>query len=332
MNPSYSEFLPSVSILISTKDRRYDLKNALDSIKGLDYPKEKIEIIVVEETDNPQPIDGVKYIVIPREGRGFGYTRNVAIKNASHEIVVFTDDDCIVEMDWLKTLVKGFKDEGVAGVAGGVAVKNANIIGKCEIILGFPGGGLKYIYNSMGKPHETTQLSTCNCAFRKKVFDVVGYFHEDTKHSGEDYELAQRVSRKYKCLYNPEAIVYHKPRGTLYGVFKWFIRRGNTQISVMKIDKPYFFGHLWWLLKTSIILRIILLSVLFSSLNINLSTGFSSLLIIYWVVIVFRYRFYYRYYPEIAIAFVLPAIKLTMDFGMDAGKIEGLLKYLRITK
>jgi len=318
--------LPSVSILISTKDRRYDLNNALASIKELDYPKEKIEIVVVEETDKPEPIEGVKYIVIPREGRGFGYTRNIAIRNASNDIVVFTDDDCIIEKGWLRELVNGFKDEVVAGIAGGVKVKDANIIGKCEIILGFPGGGLKYIHNSKGKPRETTQLSTCNCAYRKKVFEEAGYFHEDTKYSGEDYELAQRVSRKYKCLYNPAAIVYHKPRGTLYGVLKWFIRRGNTQISVMKIDKPFYFNHLWWLLKTSIILRLILLYTLFSIFNVNLFFGFSVLLTAYWIIINFRYGFYYRHYPETAIAFVLPVIKLIMDFGMDAGKIDGLIR------
>lgn len=329
MNPSDSEFLPSVSILISTKDRRHDLKNALDSIKRLDYPKEKIEVVVVEETDIPQSIEGVKYIVIPREGRGFGYTRNIAIKNASHDIVVFTDDDCIVERDWLRELVKGFKDEGIAGVAGGVKVKDSNIIGKCEIILGFPGGGLKYIYHSKGNIHETTQLSTCNCAYRKKIFEELGYFHEDTKHSGEDYELARRVSRKYRCLYNPKAVVYHKPRGTLSGIFKWLVRRGNTQISVMKIDKPYFLEHLWWLLKTSIILRLILLYTIFLLFNVNLFIGFSALLTAYWIIINFRCRFYYSYYPEIPIALLLPVIKLIMDAGMEVGKIEGLLRWWR---
>lgn len=329
MNKLYSEYFPSVSILISTKDRRDDLIKVLDSIKELNYSNEKIEIVVVEETDNPQPIEGVKYIVIPREGRGFGYTRNIAVKNAAHDIVAFTDDDCIVEKNWLRELVKGFMDESVAGVAGGVMVKGANMIGKCEIILGFPGGGLRYIHNSGGKSHETTNLSTCNCAYRKKVFEEIGYFNENTKHSGEDYEFAQRVSRRYKCFYNPNAIVYHKPRGSIYGVFKWFIRRGNSEVSIMNIDKSYYWRHLWWLLKTSMILKLILIYFLILVLNINLLAGFLALIIIYWLFQASKYRFYYRYYPEKGIALILPAVKLVMDIGIEIGKIDSIFRWWR---
>jgi cellulose synthase/poly-beta-1,6-N-acetylglucosamine synthase-like glycosyltransferase len=329
MNQSDSYFLPHVSILISTKDRRFDLEKALNSVKKINYPWEKFEIVVVEETDSPKLIEGVKYISIPREGRGFGYTRNVAIKNASYKIVAFTDDDCIVDRDWLLELVQLFRDEEVAGVAGGVRLRDAGIIGKCEIILGFPGGGLKYLYYSRGIPYGTSHLSTCNCAYRKKVFEEIGYFNEDTKHSGEDYELALRVSQKYRCLYNPKAIVYHKPRGTISGIFKWFIRRGNTQISIMDIDSSNYFKHLWWLFKTSLFLRAVLFYIFFSLFHINPLIGFSVLLIPYWIFTVLRYSFYYLYYPELRIALVLPAVKLVMDTGMDVGKIEGVLRYWR---
>jgi GT2 family glycosyltransferase len=329
MNQSNSESLPNVSILISTKDRRDDLTNVLASIKEINYPKEKIEVVVVEETDKPQPINGAKYIVIPREGRGFGYTRNVAIKNASNDIVAFTDDDCIVEREWLKELMNGFKDKEIMGVAGGVMVKDSNIIGKCEIILGFPGGGLKYIHKSGGKTQETNQLSTCNCAYRKDVFNKIGYFHEDTKHSGEDYELAQRVSQRYKCTYNPTAIVYHKPRGTLYNIFKWFVRRGNTQVSILRIDKPNFIKHLWWLLKTSLFLKLLILYIFFLLLKIDPLFGFAASVVFYWFIIDFRYRYYYNYYPEAIIAIILPLVKFIMDFGTELGKIDGILRYMK---
>ncbi|PJB45652.1 MAG: hypothetical protein CO106_01310, partial [Deltaproteobacteria bacterium CG_4_9_14_3_um_filter_44_9] len=96
--------IKAISIAISTKDRRDDLAKLLASLERLDYPKEKIEMVVVEEADNPDPIEGVKYVFIPRLNKGYSYTRNVAVQNCSHEFIAFVDDDCIVTPSWLKGL------------------------------------------------------------------------------------------------------------------------------------------------------------------------------------------------------------------------------------
>lgn len=162
--------LPTVSILVITKDRRDELANLLSSLKKVDYPKELMEIVVVEEADSPKEIEDVKYIWIPRENKGFGYARNLTVKNANNEIVIFTDDDCIVTENWVREIIKPFPDERVLGVAGGVRIKGGGITGKCEEMLGFPGGGLKRIIESKGKIQKTNLLSTCNCAYRRSVF------------------------------------------------------------------------------------------------------------------------------------------------------------------
>jgi len=63
------ENVPAVSVVVCTKDRNEDLTLAIASLKDLQYPREKLEIVVVLETDDPQPMDGVEYIPIPRENR-----------------------------------------------------------------------------------------------------------------------------------------------------------------------------------------------------------------------------------------------------------------------
>ena len=73
--------LPPVSLVVITKDRCEDLSKCLSSLSTLDYPKEKLEIIVVEEADKPDLIQGIKYIHIPRKNRGWGYARNIGIRN-----------------------------------------------------------------------------------------------------------------------------------------------------------------------------------------------------------------------------------------------------------
>lgn len=134
--------IPSISIAISTKDRRVELSNLLASINNLNYPKDNIEIVVVEEGDNPIPIEGVKYVFLPRLNKGFGFTRNIAVKNCSQNLIAFVDDDCTVTAEWLNELLKCL-DDNIAGVTGGVLVKDCNVIGYCENLLGFPAGGLK---------------------------------------------------------------------------------------------------------------------------------------------------------------------------------------------
>jgi glycosyltransferase involved in cell wall biosynthesis len=91
---------PLVSVIIITKDRRDDLKKTIQSLQELNYPRDRLEVVVVEEADKPAEVKGVKYIFIPRMNKGFGYARNIGIKNAKGEIIVFTDDDCIVEGNW----------------------------------------------------------------------------------------------------------------------------------------------------------------------------------------------------------------------------------------
>ena len=315
--------LPTTSVIIITKDRRTELKKAIDSIRKIDYPKEKLEIIVVEEAHSPQEIEGVKYIFIPwKKRKDFGYPRNLGVKNAKNEIIVFTDDDCTVEKDWLKQLVSCIGKD-VAGVAGGVLVKDCNAVGYCENILGFPGGGLKKIIEAKSKISSTDQISTCNCAYQKLIFNDIGYFKENTPYSGEDYDFTQRVCRKYKCLYNPNAIVYHKARGNLWKIFRWFNRRGICQVYLVKMGTSKFLTYLWDNLSNSLIVRFLCLFLALSLIGQNKAYIYALLLVIYYFVIAFRYRFQWQKLHNIKTLLLTPVVKLVMDLGTDWGRIIG---------
>ena len=109
---------PLVSIVVITKDRRQDLLRAVDSLARLDYPRERMEVVVVEEGDEPGPLDGVEYVFLPRRDLGLGYARNAGVRRARGEVIAFTDDDCIVDPAWVRELVSGFDDPRIAGVAG----------------------------------------------------------------------------------------------------------------------------------------------------------------------------------------------------------------------
>lgn len=321
--------LPAVSVLISTKGRREELERALASLERLDYPHERLEIVVVEETDTPHSIEGVRYIALPEEGKGISYSRNIALKNARHEIVAFTDDDCLLEEKWLRELVGPFERPEVGGVAGAVLVKDTGAIGLCENVLGFPGGGLKYIHRSAGNLQPTRQLSTCNCAYRKNLVEEVGAFEPGSPQWSEDYLLGLKVSERHLCLYNPKAIAYHKPRGGLGAIFRWFMRRGMSDFELSRfLPNPR--DHLLRMLLSSLSLRVAAALILLFLLGLLRNWYYPALLVgLYYGFIVYRYRYSYAFYRSLRVLFLVPVVKAVMDLGMDWGRLRAALGALR---
>jgi GT2 family glycosyltransferase len=312
---------PFVSVLISTKDRRPDLAKALASLEGQDYPRERFEVIVVEETDQPAPPSGARYVAIPKEGRGFGYTRAVALRHARGPLVAFIDDDCEAEPSWLRELVRPLmEDPVVLGVAGCVRVRNANPIGICENILGFPGGGIAYLSRAAGQVVETRHLSTCNCAYRAEVLQKVGGFPEDAPSSGEDYLVGRSVSRLGRCVYTPRAVVFHKPRGTLRAVFRWFIRRGRQEVWLLRHYPGVAEFRTLHLVSTSLALRAAAALAAADLVGIPPAAALALLLVAYGVLQNFRYRFCWRYYRAAWLPLLLPVTKLVMGLGGEAGR------------
>ena len=78
----------------------------LDSLLNVDYPKEEIEIVVVDDgsIDNTKNIVGSykKINLVSQEHKGPAAARNLGIKSSRGDIVVFTDSDCVVPKNWIE--------------------------------------------------------------------------------------------------------------------------------------------------------------------------------------------------------------------------------------
>ena len=313
-----------ISILICSSDRRKDLEKLIDSLKGVNTAY-AYEIVVVEETDYPLPIDGIRYIPHPVCNRGIPYARNLALANAKGNIVVFLDDDCQIYDGWLDKLLQPFDDFSVVGIQGGVtAPDSTNAIGWAESILGFPGGGISRILKANRKVQETREISTLNCAYRKWVIQEVGGFDDRLKFGGEDYVFAKLACNYGRCLFVPEATVNHEARGSLIKIWQWFSRRGLADVDVIRIvlqsDRTFL-----TLIKSSLTIKLFtfLLTVLFSPYF----NGFLIPLILLMYVF-FQYARYFGAWRSSKAPFsaliVLPLVKVVMDIGMDWGRIRGL--------
>lgn len=316
--------LPGVSVLISTRGRRGLLGELLASVRQLDYPRDRLEVVVVEETDDPRPPQGVRYVRIPCENRGYGYTRNVALQHASHPIVAFTDDDCLVERDWLRRLVEPLAlDRQLAGAAGAVRVQGDSLLGQCEFILGFPGGGLRYISQSRGRRRATQHLSTCNCAYRKQAVLEAGGFQMGTRYGSEDSQLAQRICRQHPCVFEPRATVHHLPHRGLMDVFRWFVRRGRSEIEVSAQASDQR-RYLLRVAASSLALRgvLVVAAAIGAAAVVGLAAtaaGLAVLGTVYYLALLWRFRYALRECRASSLL-ATPLVKWWMDLGMDTGR------------
>ncbi len=233
---------PRVSIVIPVLNEGERIEKCLDSLLSLNYPKERLEIIIIDDgsTDGSTEVimryskeHGMAYLRTERLGPS--RARNLGVGNAGGEFIAFTDADCIVDGEWINELLKGFLDENTAGVGGSQKSPDDETDFGKDVqhifeLLGFAGEYIK-----TGKEiRETEHNPTCNVMYKKKVFDEVEGFVSDIW-PGEDVELDYRIKKRGHCLtFNPGALVYHYRPETL-GQFRKMLRSyGRVQARLLK--------------------------------------------------------------------------------------------------
>ena len=123
--------LPSVSIVIPTYGRPGQLAECLRSIAQLDYPRDRYEVIVVDD-GGPSLLDPVvapfraqvSLTLIRQRNAGPSAARNAGAERASGEYLAFTDDDCLLDPGWLGALAGVWK-ESPDCMAGGLTLNAA---------------------------------------------------------------------------------------------------------------------------------------------------------------------------------------------------------------
>ena len=271
-----------VSIIIPTKNNGNIIARCLDSIRELDYPEDKIEIVIVDGHSTDNTVEIAKrygYRIVYEEVGTRAGACNIGVRKANGECIVFTDADCVVPKDWLKNLLKHFNSEKIACVGGpNITPEDDTEFAKCVgVILSFLSKpGSRYGLN-VDKVIETFHNPGCNVAYRKDMIEEAGWFNERLI-ACEDEELDYRIIEKgYRILYTPNAKVYHYRRSTWRKFYKQAYRYAVCRMQVIKLHRDM--GRWYRYTPPALILLIALLFAL-SPINFSCFWGALSILVI----------------------------------------------------
>ncbi len=237
---------PKVSFIIPVLNEEATIKLCLDSLLQLDYPKEKIEIIIAEgpSTDKTNKIienfaknyNNIKILKNPTGNTAIG--RNICIKNSKGEMVMNYSGHVTAEKNLLKILalkLLNSPEEIVAVGCSNISPKKQNFIGKVAgvVFSSFLGGKNLFVQNAEFKDERFSDHISFSC-YRKKVVEKVGNF-DPSFWCGQDAELDLRLLNEgYKILYTPKTKVYHFKRTTIRLLFRQMYRYGIARAKMVK--------------------------------------------------------------------------------------------------
>ncbi|MBR9676822.1 glycosyltransferase family 2 protein [Candidatus Woesearchaeota archaeon] len=201
---------PYVTIIVPAYNEEKRIERTIESLLELDYPKNKIELMVVDDgsTDNTLKVleqYGKKIIVFSKHNEGKGKALNYAIKRSKGEFVGALDADSYVDKKALKRIISHFNNPQIMAVTPSMKVGNArSLLQKIQQIEYLMGIFLRKIFAFLGSIHVTPGPFTI---YRKKFFEKYGYFDHTT--ITEDIEIALRIQSKNYIIENSvNAYVY----------------------------------------------------------------------------------------------------------------------------
>lgn len=213
-------FAPSVTVIVPTLDRAGDLDECLVALAGLDYPRDRLELIVVDDgSADVAAIAGVAgrhgaRLLVNGDNQGPSYSRNRAAGEAAGEILAFIDSDCVASAAWLRELVAYFAWDRVGAVGGRTGgYYTESPLDRYEAVASPLDMGRHLRLEARGS--DTFYVPTCNLLVRRSVYRALGGLREDLR-MGEDVDFCWRLrAQSHYLVYAPEGIVRHKHRNTL---------------------------------------------------------------------------------------------------------------------
>ena len=215
--------LPAVSILIAARNEERNIIRCLEAIAALDYPKEKIEVLIGDDgsTDRTRAVvetyiqGKAGYACIPVEGQ-LGKARGKAnvlaqlARKATTDVYLFTDADIAVPTSWVKALLAGL-EPNVGVVTGLTTVRGNRLFDRMQRLDWLFSIGLMQVFSDLKMPVTTMGN---NMLLTREAYEAVGGFENIPFSITEDIAIFNRILRRgfdFRNIYCGSVLALSEP-------------------------------------------------------------------------------------------------------------------------
>ena len=221
-----------ISVVIPVRNEGHTIKCLLTDLEKQDHAD--FEVIVVDDHSEDNTTDLVGDVIIkdPRfriihsAGEGKKTALTLGIQAAKGAVIITTDADCRVSVQWISALSRFFREEDVKMVFGCVRMKGNSMFSSAQSLefASLIGSGM-----AMASWKYPVMCNGANLAFRKSVFEEVGGYKGNLHiPSGDDEFLMRKILAVYpngiKPVLNTQSVVTTLPNNTLKEFFQQRIR------------------------------------------------------------------------------------------------------------
>ena len=232
---------PTVTIAVPCWNEQKTVASTLDSLLSLDYPKDKLSIVVVDDGSHDRTFaiaqiyemrfpEQIK--VLQKENGGKHTAVNLALKQSKADLFGCLDADSFVAPQTLKTIVSYFNsNESAMAVTPCIHIRSPRtLIQRMQAIEYLMGVFLRKAYGELDAIQVTPGPFSI---FRREVFEKVGEYRK--AHNTEDFEITLRMHKAhFKIMNSHKALVYTVGPATAKGFFYQRLRwaRGFLENSL----------------------------------------------------------------------------------------------------
>ncbi len=228
----------------------------------------KFSITVVDNGSNDGSVDYIKCnfpnvnIIGLTKNFGFSTANNIALKNVQTEFVALLNNDAVPHPEWLENNVTALEENSEAGFVASKMLfyddpKTIDRVGDAYTKAGTASlRGRGKLSDQYKNPEWIFGACAGAAIYRTSMIEDIGFFDEDFFLINEDVDLSFRAQlRGYKCLYVPDAIVYHKvsksikpnsPTSVYYGHrnLEWVYLQNMPKSLILKTIIPHLIYNL----------------------------------------------------------------------------------------
>lgn len=252
--------MPEISIILSCRNEESHIKNCLDSILEQDFPKDRMEILVVDGmsedatrqiiADNYSSCPFISVLDNPEKITPAAF--NVGIRASRGRIILIMGAHSIYEKDYISKCVRHLIESDADNVGGVCKVLPGRdtLVAKAiaqALCCPFGVGNSYFRIGSSGRRYVDTVFGGC---YKRDVFETIGFFDVDLVR-GQDTEFNTRlINSGGRILLVPEIVSYYSARENLlklwkmewqYGYFKpLVIRKVGKLFTVRQVIPPLF--------------------------------------------------------------------------------------------